>query len=104
MEDIFERDIYVSIVNEALGLQGTDVLTVTKLDANASGATRLLKQTENACKLLSPTAPEFDHYSPSDWLVRNPQLLDGEAQSISNTLDRAEKIFKAVNAKLPAAA
>jgi energy-coupling factor transporter ATP-binding protein EcfA2 len=102
VEDIFAREIYAEIVNGTLGLTGQNTLTIAKLDANAGGAIRLLKQTENACKLLPPEVPEFDHYSPADWLARNPSVLDGDSASVADTLDRAEKVFKFVNNKLPA--
>lgn len=100
VEDIFARDIYATIVNGAFNLNGQTALTVAKLDANAAGATRLLKQTENSCKLLPAGAPEFDHYSPADWLARNPQILDGDSASVLETLARAEAVFKVVNSKL----
>lgn len=102
VEDIFDREIYVEIVNGTLGLKGKAALSVAKLDASASNETRLLKQMENACKLLPVGTPEFDHYSPADWLARHPQTLDGDSSPVQGTLDRAEKVFKFVNGKLPA--
>ena len=100
VEDVFARDVYIQIVNAALNLQGASALTTATLDANAGSATRLLKQIEAACKLLPPDAAEFDHYSPADWLIRNPQTLDGDGAQVLQTLDRAEKIIVAVNSKL----
>jgi|GEM_PF-2551990 len=102
VEDVFARDIYVQLVNGALNLKGCNALTTRKLDDSAAGASRLLKQTENACKLLPPDVAEFDHYSPADWLARNPHILDGEDENTLETLSRAEKVFGVLNSKLPA--
>lgn len=101
VEDIFSADLYLQMVNGAFGLKTANQLTMAKLTENAAGATRLLKQTENSFKLLPSTVPEFDHYSPADWLIRNPKTLDGDSVPVTETLDRAEKIMRALNSKLP---
>lgn len=100
VEDIFTRELYLEIVNAALGLSKANLLTIEKLDTSAAGTTRLVKQTENACKLLPPNVPEFDHYTPADWLIRNPQVLDGNDARVSDTLAGAEKVLIAINSKL----
>jgi hypothetical protein len=100
VEDIFSRETYIKIVNATLDLKAPNTITVTKLDATANGTSRLLKQMENACKLLPPECAEFDHYSPADWLIRNPQTLDGDSTKVLETLDRAEKVIKAINDRL----
>ncbi len=101
VEDIFHPDVYLSIVNETYELHGDNKLTVDKINAAAPGVTRLLKKVEAACRLLPPEIAEFDHFTPSDWLIRNPAILDGEASSVSETLDRAEKVIREINSKLP---
>lgn len=100
VEDIFTEALYIKIVNEAFSLKAANTITSAKLAANAAGTTRLLKKVENAFKLLSPDTPEFDHYSPADYLIRNPQLLDGESAMVTGTLERAELVVKAINSKL----
>lgn len=101
IEDIFDRGLYVQIVNSAFELAGADELTVAKLDAAATGAIRLLKQTENACKLLSATAPEFDHFTPAEWLIQNPTILEGKSAAVEKTLERASVVISALNKLLP---
>ncbi|WP_424630177.1 ATP-dependent nuclease [Bradyrhizobium sp. SYSU BS000235] len=100
VEDIFDQELYLQIVNAALGLIQETALTTAKLDEAATGTSRLLKKTENACKLLPPDTPEFNHYSPADWLIRHPELLSGDEPAVMRTLERAEAIFKAVNNRL----
>jgi hypothetical protein len=72
-------------------------LTQAKLDKAAAPPGRLLKRTEAAFRLLPPDAPEFDHFMPADWLIRNPAVLDGKDPGVEATLDNAEKIIRAVN-------
>jgi hypothetical protein len=59
-----------------------------------------VKQVEASFKLLPPETPEFDHYTPAAHLARHPTLLDGDSAEIKKTLDCAEMILQAVNARL----
>jgi hypothetical protein len=102
VEDVFDQDLYLSIVNQAFELTGGDKLTVAKLEAAAPDTGRLVKRVEAAFRLLPPSAPEFDHYTPADWLVRNPTTLDGAGLGVDETLNRAEKVILEINSKLPA--
>ncbi len=101
VEDMFHPDVYLSIVNHAYELQGDQKLTVEKINAAAPGVTRLLKKVEAAFRLLPPDIAEFDHFTPADWLIRNPAILDGNAPGVAETLDRAEKVISEINARLP---
>jgi len=40
---------------------------------------------------------EFNHYSPSEFLVRNPMLLDGASTEVVATLDKFEEVIVALN-------
>ena len=62
---------------------------------------RLVKRVEAAFKLLPPDTPEFDHFTPADWLIRNPAILDGNTPVIETALDNAEKVIRAINGALP---
>ena len=61
---------------------------------------RIVKQVEAIFKTMPVELPEFSHYAPAEWLLRNPQILDGTAADVSSSLDRFEAAFKAVNAFL----
>ena len=45
-------------------------------------------------------APSFDHFAPSAWLIRNPAFLDGNDAAMQTVLERAGKLFVALNALL----
>jgi hypothetical protein len=97
VEDIFDPKVYIKLVNGALGLTGANRLTLSKLDSSIS---RLVKRAEAACKLLPPEVPEFDHFTPADWLIRNPTVLDTKDPEVEQTLDNAEKVIAAINRHL----
>jgi energy-coupling factor transporter ATP-binding protein EcfA2 len=100
VEDIFDPDVYLTLVNSAYEISAADALTTAKLDAAAPGTSRLVKRVEAAHRLLPPAVAEFDHFTPADWLVRNPSVLDGDAPTVEATLVRAEAVIRAINEKL----
>lgn len=101
VEDIFEPETYVGIVNGAFELKGRSALTLAKLDKDAPGPGRLVKRMETVFRILPASTPEFDHFSPADWLIRNPSFLDGNGPGVVTTLDNGEKVIEAINAALP---
>ncbi len=100
VEDIFDPDLYLGVVNEAFELRAADKLSIGGLMAAAPGVTRLVKRVEAAFKLLPPNTPDFDHFTPADWLIRNPGVLDGNDPGIEATLGRAELVIRAINQKI----
>jgi hypothetical protein len=56
-----------------------------------------VKKAEAFFAVLSPDEPEFDHFTPANWLFRNPQVLDPNTPEVNETLDRAEKVITALN-------
>lgn len=97
IEDLFDPELFVDIVNGCYGFQGANGLTVAKLKAANGGTDRLVKQAEAAFRLLPDTIPMFNHFTPAAWLLRNPMILDGETAPLARTLNRAEKIFDVFN-------
>jgi hypothetical protein len=102
VEDIFDVDTYVELLNESFLLTGANVLTSDKLTAHCVTTSRQLKQAELAFRLLSPDASEFDHYTPAEWLIRTPDFLSKPSGSMMRTLANAEKVILALNSVLPA--
>ena len=98
IEDLFDPNLYLDIVNKSLGLGGESIITLEKL--NDTGLLRTVKQVEAVCNTLSADAPEFNHYLPADWLLKNPDALDGSDPAIEQTLDRFEKVFAEFNSFL----
>lgn len=97
IEDIFEPQLFVDILNGCYALKGVNMLTVDKLKQADLNTERLVKQAEAAFRLMPNTIPEFDHFSPAAWLIRNSKILDGNSAEIEKTLERAEKIFLVFN-------
>lgn len=97
VEDLFEPDLFVEILNRAYDLKGKHKLTPEKLESAATSTPRLVKKAEAYFRLLPDSIPMFDHYLPSEWLIEHGSLLEGDEAGIQETLDRAEATFVAIN-------
>jgi len=97
IEDMFDPEVFVAILNDCYALKDPNNLTIEKLKAADTSTERLLKQAEAAFKVMPDSIPMFDHFSPAAWLIRNPKALDGKSAAIGRTLDRAEKVFATFN-------
>jgi hypothetical protein len=100
IEDLFEIGLFAEIVNKAFALKGKHHLTGENLDKADATTVRLVKKAEAAFNVLPEPLPTYDHFTPSAWLILNLAVLDGETPAIKETLDRAEKLFQAVNAAI----
>jgi hypothetical protein len=99
VEDLFEADLFVEILNGAYN--PPEAYTVTK-DALMAAATtpRIVKKAEVLFRLMPAEVTEFDHFGASRWLLENPSVLDANTPAANATLDRFEKVFMAFNALL----
>jgi predicted ATP-dependent endonuclease of OLD family len=97
IEDMFEPEVFVDIVNKTYALEDKHKLTVEKLKDADKTTERLVKQAEALFRLMPEPIPMFDHFSPAAWLIRNPKALDGKNAAIEQTLGRAEKVFASYN-------
>ncbi len=97
IEDLFSPEFYCNLVNASLGLQAENRLTPHSISDAGPNTERIVKQAEAACCVLPPDIPEFGHFVPADWLLRHPELLDGDDACISESLDRFERVFTALN-------
>jgi hypothetical protein len=100
IEDLFEPELFVSIVNAAYELPEAHALTAQSLEDADKTTVRLVKKAEAAFNVMPEAIPTFDHFTPSAWLVCNLNVLEGDATPLATTLDRAEKLFAALNAAL----
>jgi hypothetical protein len=100
IEDLFEIGLFAEIVNEAYGLPAKHRLTGPILDKADTNTVRLVKKAEAAFKLFPEPLPTFDHFTASAWLILNLSTLDATTQPVTESLDRAEKLFEAVNAAI----
>lgn len=97
IEDLFDPEVFVSLLNDSYELKGSNKLTVKKLKAADTSTERLVKQAEAAFRVMPNTIPMFDHFTPAGWLIRNPRHLDGESEEVGRTLDLAEEVLATFN-------
>lgn len=100
IEDLLGTSVYIALVNGTFGLKGKNVLTEKALQNSGETNERVVKRVEAAMRCLS-TAPDFDHFAPATWLLRNPSFLETDSPEMSAALDRFEALVNALNALLP---
>ena len=101
IEDIFEPELFVQILNGCYDPPKAKRITISGLEAADITTVRQVKKAEAIMRLMPPTVSEFDHFAPAAWLLRNLQILDAKTPAVDATLVRAEKIFDAFNRLLP---
>ena len=90
LEDVIGSENFVAIVNACYAKYLTDPLPLP-----TSFNSRILLHVEAHFRLLSPPTPEFDHFSPAEFLVGSePRLVLPE---MDLALNRFEKLFKDIN-------
>ena len=99
VEDLFDPDLFVEMLNGAYNPPADNVVTAASLAAAAT-TPRIVKKAEALFKLMPASVNEFDHFRAARWLLENPAVLDADTPAVAVTLDRAEAVFKAFNALL----
>ncbi|HPE02080.1 MAG TPA: AAA family ATPase [Burkholderiaceae bacterium] len=99
VEDLFDADLFVEMLNGAYKPPATNAVTKDALMA-AAPTPRIVKKAEALFKLMPASVAEFDHFGASRWLLENPSVLDADTPAVRATLDRFEEVFKAFNALL----
>lgn len=97
IEDFIAPALYCDIVNKAYELDSKNLLSPASIQTAGSGVNQLVKQVEAAFRLLPANTPEFNHFTPSNWLLRNPQVLDSNSSGVEATLKTFEKVFETIN-------
>lgn len=100
IEDLFDVEIFVQIINESYQLPESQQVTVAELEKNSS-TTQVVKKVEAMFNLLSPDVPVFNHFTPAAWLIRNPDFFKEDSAPLERTLSLAEKVFETYNNLLP---
>ncbi len=98
IEDLMSEELYAKIVNSAYDLKGANQVKAANLVAPVTTQKRIVKAMEETFRTLPSTIPEFDHFAPANWLLKNPKILEGSDKMIAVSLDRFEQAFKAINA------
>ncbi len=99
VEDLFEADLFVEMLNGAYKPPTDNLVTKDGLMAAAT-TVRIVKKAEALFRLMPASVAEFGHFGPSRWLLDNPSVLDVDTPAVTATLDRFEAVFKAFNALL----
>lgn len=101
VEDFLHPALYAQIVNAAFGLSDALKLDEAKLLAAEPNTERIVKKAEAAFRVFPTDSPEFDHFAPAQWLLKNPGVLDEDTPQVSETLDRFKNAIEVLNACLP---
>ena len=96
VEDLFDPDLFVELLNGAYKPPVTNSVTSASLAA-ASQSPRVVKKAEALFKVMPASVEEFDHFGPSRWLLENPSVLNANTPAVNETLDRFEAVFTAFN-------
>lgn len=96
VEDLFDADLFVEMLNGAYMPPAANAVTKDALMA-AAPTPRIVKKAEALFMLMPATVAEFDHFGASRWLLENPSVLDADTPAVRATLDRFEEVFKAFN-------
>lgn len=96
VEDLFDADLFVEMLNGAYKPPATHTVTMAALN-DSNPTPRIVKKAEALFKLMPTEVADFDHFGPARWLLENPSILDGDSVAILATLDRAEILFKTFN-------
>ncbi|MBB6226855.1 ATP-dependent nuclease [Polymorphobacter multimanifer] len=96
IEDFFEPEVFVELVNRTYALSDTHRMTIESLDAADTTTQRLVKKAEAFFRVLPPEAPEFSHFDPSLYLLQNPDILTAKSGPVAKTLDRFEAAFERI--------
>ncbi|MCF6179589.1 MAG: AAA family ATPase [Geopsychrobacter sp.] len=100
IEDLLHPEMFARLVNKTYSLKSTLKLSAKKLSEVTPRSERNVKNAETLFMVMPPEVDEFDHFSPSSWLIRNPDFIDNENEYVSDTLDAFEQVFKTYNALL----
>ena len=99
VEDLFDPESFIHIVNSAYALDDSLALTIDKVNS-AAPTTRIVKRVEALFRLMPDTVPVFDHFTPASWLIRNPGALEEKPEALERSLSVAERVFATYNALL----
>ena len=96
IEDLFDRRLYVDLLNKTYKLKGTHKLGVRKLDKAEEKTVRVVKKAEAYFRVLPSTYPEYSHFDPAMHLLTNPEILEADSEAVTNTLSRFEQVFERI--------
>ena len=82
IEDLFGDKLFVMLLNNAYALQAGQAIDMNSLAQADLNTPRIVKKAEALFKLMPPEVPEFSHYAPAEWLMKNPAFLDADTTEV----------------------
>lgn len=98
IEDVIGRENYTTLVNMCYNLKGADVMS---LAAPADATVRVLEEVKTHFATIKGDVPEFDHYTPAQYLVENSAEITKAFPDLEGALKRFEQFFGDVNKCIP---
>lgn len=95
IEDFFTTELFLRIVNRAYDIPNTFVLKPDSLPEISTE--RIVKRVEAAFRTLQCELSDFDHFTPSAYLLKHPELLEGDSPEVDLTLTNFERLFNKLN-------
>ncbi|MEU0482828.1 AAA family ATPase [Streptosporangium sp. NPDC006013] len=96
IEDLFEPDFYLDLVNRAYSKDLPTPITIVDLNPNDP---RIVRQIETYFRANGIAGGKFSHYKPAAVLMREQNTLVPNISA--TTLARAEQLFRRINDLLP---
>ena len=100
IEDMFGPELFSKILTTTYNLTEPNNLDGEKLLKANEGTCRLVKKAEGYFNLLPDDVPTFDHFTPSNWLLANVEILTDSSEPVTEVMDRFESLFKKLNSFL----
>lgn len=97
VEDFFATELFVDMLNKAYQVPVANAVTVESLAKADEKTVRSVKKAEALFRSMPAEVVEFDHFGPARWLLAHPDAVSGDEAAVTETLDRAEAVFKKFN-------
>ncbi|MDP3615349.1 MAG: AAA family ATPase, partial [Rubrivivax sp.] len=82
VEDLFEAELFVEMLNGAYKPPSTHTVTAASL-VGASTTPRIVKKAEALFRLMPAQVSEFDHFGAARWVLENPSVLDADTPAVN---------------------
>lgn len=97
VEDLLDPTLFARLLNKAFTLPKEQALSDDALLELNTKQVRIVKGAEKLFMTMPPSIAEFDHYTPAEWLLRNPGFIKPTDAACARTLDSFEQVFIVFN-------
>jgi predicted ATPase len=94
IEDLLGPNLYLALVNAAYDLKGENTLTLEDISKSGVNSPRITEQVK-AIWWLKSELPEFDHFVPASYLIKNPGII--RSPNADDAVKRFERFFQKLN-------